>query len=181
MGSDILKNLVNRDRITYRIENFCLFCKVKFFNYNSYRSREEKPLEFCGDFCADCRNGNTGDILLKKYLRYCESLRRKYDPEYKKRRKIGNKKNHANRMANKAKRRAQKINASPSWVDHKTIQEIYKNCPPDHHVDHIIPLINENVCGLHVPWNLQYLTAEQNLVKSNSYWLDPKNPLNRSI
>jgi len=73
---------------------------------------------------------------------------------------------HIKNTAN-AIRRASKLNATPKFANVKKIKEIYKNCPKGFHVDHIIPLKNKLVCGLHVEWNLQYLPAKENLSKSN--------------
>lgn len=77
------------------------------------------------------------------------------------------------------KRRFAKQLATPTWLTKAhlaLIESIYKKCPPGHHVDHIVPLINPLVCGLHVPWNLQILSAHENISKRNKLLPEIANP-----
>lgn len=59
--------------------------------------------------------------------------------------------------------------ATPQWADLKAITEFYKNCPKGFHVDHVVPLMGENVSGLHTISNLQYLSKQDNLKKRNIF------------
>lgn len=75
------------------------------------------------------------------------------------------------RVANTAAYRAAKVKATPKWLtdsQKEEIKNIYKNCPKGFHVDHIVPINGDEVCGLHVPWNLQYLPDIINETKGNT-------------
>ena len=73
------------------------------------------------------------------------------------------------RNAITAHRRAAIIRATPEWADVNAVRAIYQTCPPGFHVDHIAPLRGKTVCGLHVPWNLQYLPALENMRKNAKF------------
>ena len=86
----------------------------------------------------------------------------------------GNIRNAPTKAMHVANRRAMKASATPAWADHDAIKSVYKHvpfldkiCGVKHHVDHIIPLNGENVCGLHVEYNLQILPAAINVAKGN--------------
>jgi 5-methylcytosine-specific restriction endonuclease McrA len=76
-----------------------------------------------------------------------------------------------------ARRHALELKATPAWlsaIQLAQIQEFYEvavarttQTGVPHHVDHIHPLQGANFRGLHVPWNLQVLTAEENVRKGN--------------
>lgn len=87
------------------------------------------------------------------------------------------KKRHRDRVnAESAKRSAAKYGAMPKWVDVDALCRIYEHAKRmtsdtaiPHEVDHIVPLRNGVVCGLHVPWNLQVITAQENQRKNNRF------------
>ena len=78
------------------------------------------------------------------------------------------------KRANDARRRATKLKATPDWSEKELIKVVYSKAKwlesltgLKYHVDHIVPLQGENVCGLHVWHNLQILEKSINLSKCN--------------
>lgn len=72
---------------------------------------------------------------------------------------------------------AAKLQATPAWADMQKILEVYREAERlsldtgvQHHVDHIIPLRSDIVCGLHVQWNLRAIPASDNCSKGNRWW-----------
>jgi 5-methylcytosine-specific restriction endonuclease McrA len=130
--------------------------------------------------CALCTNKNRRQYYSKNKEKERNSRKNRYklnrdkelayNQEYKK-----NNKGAVNAVA--AKRRAKKLQATPKWLTEEQldrIKQIYINAQDlrwedEMHVDHIIPLQGKNVSGLHVPWNLRIISAEENLRKGNKY------------
>lgn len=100
------------------------------------------------------------------------------DVEINRKKMLEYQKNNRSRFtANSNMRYAGKLKATPPWLtkDHKAFMQVtyamaekmsaefgYK-----FHVDHIHPLRGQDVCGLHVPWNLQVIPAFDNQSKGN--------------
>ncbi len=78
-----------------------------------------------------------------------------------------------------ARRTAQKLLAVPAWANKFFISEAYHLAKLrteitgfKWHVDHIVPLQSDLVCGLHVEHNLRVIPARDNLTKNNRWWPD---------
>ena len=76
-------------------------------------------------------------------------------------------------------RKAQKLMAMPGWANKDAIRFFYAEAAAKtaatglaHHVDHIVPLQSNRVCGLHVEHNLRVIPASANVIKGNRVWSD---------
>jgi len=125
-----------------------------------------------------------GKYDLKSYCKSCSAERaRKYRLGNREaisvRRKAHRLKTRGTRGAQQMKNYAEKISRCPIWLtgnDFLQMRGIYvlaqirtKNTGVKWVVDHIIPFRGKIVSGLHVPDNLQVITATENFTKNNFY------------
>lgn len=132
-------------------------CKVCTHIYGTSDSRKEYAKQY------DYKNKHKVYVRRKRYRETHAEYISQYLSNYKK-------KNPRKHSEYTARRKARKLNATPKWLTEAQIvymKAFYALCPDGHHVDHIVPLQGKTVCGLHVPWNLQILTTEENLSKGN--------------
>jgi hypothetical protein len=109
---------------------------------------------------------------MKGYMQKASKAWHERNPEYLKEHYKANKERY---VAARARRRAAQESATPTWltaIDKAMIQEMYDVSEAryiqtgiKHHVDHIVPINGKGVAGMHVPWNLQVITAHENLSK----------------
>lgn len=108
---------------------------------------------------------------MRKWERENPDLKRKINAEWKRN-------NKGAVVASTRRRQAAKSLATPSWANQGAITAVYmraaemRSAGVDVHVDHIVPLRGEIVCGLHVENNLQIISAMENLLKGNRVWPD---------
>ena len=111
-----------------------------------------------------------------------ENKQRRLEREAERRRdKYANDEDHrakvcASVSGSRSRRNKSSKNFTLSDRDKRQINLIYSACAKVskstgklHEVDHIVPLLGENVCGLHVPWNLAIIPKAMNRSKSNAF------------
>ncbi|MGE4337465.1 MAG: hypothetical protein AB7E55_16000 [Pigmentiphaga sp.] len=86
---------------------------------------------------------------------------------------------YCNMVARGARRRAVESRATPPWANPFFIAEAYdlahrrtRLTGIEWHVDHVVPLQSNTVCGLHAENNLACIPAFENLSKHNRHWPD---------
>lgn len=135
------------------------------------------------------REKNKEKILAKKKEYYVNNKEKhskkmaenykKNSDKYKEKSKKWKETNRSRHNANCMLRHVMKMKAKPVWLsddDLWMIEEAYSLAKLREqmtgikwHVDHIVPLRGKTVCGLHVPWNLQVITASENCSKRNKF------------
>jgi hypothetical protein len=131
-----------------------------------------------------CRHGHRLRYLIRNSCAVCKrarirALRKSKPEECRAKYRAWYRANAAQFKAMMAARNAQKLRATPPWLTseyHRQILDFYTEADRRtritgiaHHVDHWCPLQGENVCGLHVPWNLQIIRGIENWQKNNRF------------
>ncbi len=141
----------------------------------------EKPLlEFNRDKTAKLgRSRRCAECSRKRCAEFQATVAQ--TPEHKAKRRVYNARHRREKRAHynaiEGRRRAAKKNASPAWANREAIDFAYYAADVIHkvyggvkpHVDHIVPLQHDLVCGLHVENNLQLMSASANLSKGNRW------------
>lgn len=140
----------------------CISCSevhaVEFFNNDRTRPDGKDPR------CKNCTRAACKRVF-EKYKPKHLALKARWKAENSDYNKAMNaryrKENPHISRANTSEYRARLKRATPSWVKKEDLEFVRSLCPPGFHVDHVHPLKGKNLCGLNVPWNLQFLPPEE--------------------
>lgn len=145
--------------------------RVKAYDKARYWANREERLARSKAWAAKnsdvaCARSKAWKQANREHVNAQKRAQRASNPE--KARAAEKRKYHAKPGVYKSRRNGRLKQATPPWVDHAAIRVFYDLAAVlGMHVDHIHPLKGRNFCGLHVPWNLQLLTASENAAKGN--------------
>lgn len=182
-----IKPLTEYGRNSCKPDGLCAACKVcrnqRRKNYY-YKNREIEVLKsrLWNIENPEKVKANKRSAYLKNRERILEDARNRYwaDPDkYRQSMADWRASNRDICSAISASKRAAKLKRTPIWLtaeDRSEIRAFYwaaqqlsRETGIPHHVDHILPLQGEFISGLHVPSNLQILTAFENISKGNTW------------
>lgn len=155
------QNARKREEIKQRTHKICSTCKDSKMLEDFPKNKTSA--DGFGTVCLECRK----EYDRIRYETKGESIR----VRVKRYRKANLPKVNAADAAKIKKRKR----ATPKWLNwfHRAqIEEFYELAAAksvqtgvEHHVDHVVPIKGKKVCGLNVPWNLQLLSAKDNMRK----------------
>lgn len=160
---------------------FCKKCSCKKPFSEFYKNSQTS--DGVRTVCKSCDNERKSAYIEKNYDAVAEA-KAKYRAKTKEKLSVylsvWRKENSHKMCAYASKRRAALIGATPIWADKNKIEAIYKQAvmmslnssDEKYEVDHIIPLNNRLVCGLHTHENLQIIPAKQNRSKRNFFQIE---------
>jgi hypothetical protein len=138
-----------------------------------------KGCTFCKKMYKSKTSKSRDPIVRKTEARKRRTRRQNNLERYRERERIWRQNNPAKVKAKKIRHRTALGEATPGWLTdnqwdemnefYKEAQKLTEATGKVHHVDHVVPIQGKRVCGLHVPWNLQVLTATENLSKGNKF------------
>tara|TARA_R100000687_G_C6413981_1_gene147745 strand:- start:298 stop:879 length:582 start_codon:yes stop_codon:yes gene_type:complete len=149
----------------------CLTCQESA----TYKWRNENPEKYL--WSMKLYRINNIDYFLDYYEKNKSRISERKRASHEKNPKIREKYYQDNKSEHLARAVARKISKIERTLPghEKEIMAIYaeavdkRDSGEDVHVDHIVPLQAKLVSGLHVPWNLQIISAKENLIKNNEF------------
>ena len=154
--SERILERVTPDKTPGKMKGRCEWCRLE--NQRKFVSENQEKWKF---WQKRCRNKEAATQRMREYR---ASLTKEQKKE----------KHRASYLANREKRieavvrhKKRRIRAMPKWASIKKIKSVYFSSSQGMEVDHIVPIKGENVCGLHVHWNLRVISRQENQSKSN--------------
>lgn len=150
----------------------CVCCKAEKVSTEFYPDKYKK--DGLSAYCRACSKARAAQWAKNNSDKRREQRNKwaKENPELHKLSKQSWKvRNKAKVMADTRKRQAAQLRSVPLWFNAEPVVKLYEKARQyGFHVDHIVPLQSDLVCGLHVFDNLQLMHPSENCSKQNKFW-----------